>query len=663
MKSASEGDADPSASIVSMPSSSPWWRRRSSQMALALVLVVIFAGAGTYFLRGGHAANVTFTKTWKTASDWSMGSTLDNAVIKGDTVVLASQAAPVRVDSVSMPNPNLALAKTVVASSVESSSHLAAAAVDGKTTTRWASYLNAHGGKDPEWIYVDLGASQKINAVRLNWEVAYAKAYKLQVSSDAQHWTTVYSTTQGKGGVDTLNSLNASGRYVRMYGTARGTKWGYSLYELEVYAKDIASTQTAYPTSGTITLGFDADAGRNTTNAVAWTSAMPTATIPTGTSMQYLYASSSDNKAWSTYTSDITKLQKSRYLKVQIKLTTTKTTVTPALSAFTVTYIADSAAPAPATPSVTLSASPISIASGGSSTLTWSSKNATSCAAAGQWSGSKSTSGSLAMTALVQTSTYSLSCSGAGGTATASTTVTVSPVVSTSTSSGCSSGSVVAPCVGSATTAASGWGAPAFDDEFNGTKLNTVNWSTSWFNKGSMNNVTTDPANVSVANGNLVLTLSSASSGALVDTNHGDAATTGFSFGYGYAEARIAFPGSGSTIYNWPAWWTDGQSWPANGEADIAEGLGTLTSNYHSNSGASNSNTIPGTWSNSFHTFGLDREPGKNSIYWDGKLVRTYATDDNGAAQYLILNVGSSGNAVTGTASQVKVDYVRAWKK
>lgn len=230
------------------------------------------------------------------------------------------------------------------------------------------------------------------------------------------------------------------------------------------------------------------------------------------------------------------------------------------------------------------------------------------------------------------------------------------------TSGGCTSGSVVAPCIGSATTGASGWGNPVFDDEFSSSSLDASKWASSWFNGGSMNDVTTSANNVSVTGGNLVLTLSSSSSGALVSTNPSGGASKGFAMGYGYAEARIYFPGSGSKIYNWPAFWTDGQSWPANGEIDIAEGLGTLTSNYHSTKGADNSGTIAGTWSAGFHTYGVDRQSGKNSVYWDGKLVRSYATYDNGSPEYLIVNVGSGNTAALGTASQVKVDYVRVWQ-
>ena len=199
-----------------------------------------------------------------------------------------------------------------------------------------------------------------------------------------------------------------------------------------------------------------------------------------------------------------------------------------------------------------------------------------------------------------------------------------------------------------------------FDDEFNGSSLDTTKWSTSWFNGGTMNNTSTSPANVAVSGGNLILTLSSASVGALVSTNPGGGASTGFQFTYGYTEARILFSGSGSTCNDWPAFWTDGQSWPADGEIDIAEGLGTLTSNYHSNAGANNSNTIPGSWCGSWHTYGVDREPGTNTIYWDGQPIRSYPSNDGGSPHFIILNVGS-GQGTDVPGSTMQVDYVRAW--
>ncbi|WSS24658.1 DUF1996 domain-containing protein [Streptomyces sp. NBC_01190] len=126
-----------------------------------------------------------------------------------------------------------------MASSVENAGTPSAAAVDGNSTTRWASAWS-----DPQWLQIDLGAMATIHQVTLTWEAAYASGFQIQVSPDAIAWTSVYSTTTSTGGTQTLN-LNASGRYIRMYGTARATGYGYSLYEFAVYGS-VAAPTTGY---------------------------------------------------------------------------------------------------------------------------------------------------------------------------------------------------------------------------------------------------------------------------------------------------------------------------------------------------------------------------------------------------------------------------------
>ncbi|OUC96210.1 discoidin domain-containing protein [Streptosporangium minutum] len=142
----------------------------------------------------------------------------------------------------------LSQGKPAASSSKEGSSYSSGKAVDGNlTSTRWASLE----GSDPQWIRVDLGAVSPISRVKLFWEEAYGEAYKIQVSDDAATWTTVYSTSSGDGGEDDLTGLSGSGRYVRMYGTARGTEYGYSLYEFQVFGGGTATpspTPTVTPT-------------------------------------------------------------------------------------------------------------------------------------------------------------------------------------------------------------------------------------------------------------------------------------------------------------------------------------------------------------------------------------------------------------------------------
>jgi hypothetical protein len=130
----------------------------------------------------------------------------------------------------------LSQGKTATASSTENAASPAGAAVDGNTATRWSSAF-----ADPQWLQVDLGASATISSVALNWEAAYAKSFQIQTSANGTAWTTVYSTTTGAGGNQTL-AVSGTGRYVRMYGTARGTAYGYSLFEFQVFGSTAAGT-------------------------------------------------------------------------------------------------------------------------------------------------------------------------------------------------------------------------------------------------------------------------------------------------------------------------------------------------------------------------------------------------------------------------------------
>ena len=133
---------------------------------------------------------------------------------------------------------NLALNKTGAVSSVEDATYSAGLAFDGSTTTRWASVEAV----DPQWIYVDLGATYAVNRVKITWEAAYAKDFLIQVSSNTSDWVTIKPVTGNTALVTDFTGLAGTGRYVRIYGTARGTAYGYSMYELEVYG---AAAQTS----------------------------------------------------------------------------------------------------------------------------------------------------------------------------------------------------------------------------------------------------------------------------------------------------------------------------------------------------------------------------------------------------------------------------------
>jgi hypothetical protein len=200
-------------------------------------------------LAPGQTETVTFTLGSEELSFWSIsddsfrieagsytvraGGSSDNLPLSGTFELTSSvlyDSATGETSPALLPVlRNVALNRPAFSSSVENPGLTPSNAVDGDLTTRWSSQHS-----DPQWIYVDLGIRRNIERVVLHWETAYGKAYQIQVSDDAINWTDIYSTTVGDGEVDNLD-VSGTGRYVRMYGTQRGTKWGYSLWEFEVY--------------------------------------------------------------------------------------------------------------------------------------------------------------------------------------------------------------------------------------------------------------------------------------------------------------------------------------------------------------------------------------------------------------------------------------------
>ncbi|MEW1837357.1 discoidin domain-containing protein [Nonomuraea angiospora] len=125
---------------------------------------------------------------------------------------------------------NAALNRPATASSIEGAGTPASAAFDGDPGTRWSSAFS-----DPQWIQVDLGAVRDICKVDLSWEAAYGKDFTIQASADGATWSVLRTVTGGTGGTASYD-VAGSGRYLRINGTARGTGYGYSLWEVAVHA-------------------------------------------------------------------------------------------------------------------------------------------------------------------------------------------------------------------------------------------------------------------------------------------------------------------------------------------------------------------------------------------------------------------------------------------
>ncbi len=128
-------------------------------------------------------------------------------------------------------NGNLALNKNVSASR-SSSGYEASKAVDGSTSSRWWSRE-----KEDQWLQVDLGGSQSVSKIVIKWHSYYANEYQVRVSSDGRNWTRVREQDEGRGGTETVTFSSRSARYVQLYCKKAERDSGFSVLELEVYAR------------------------------------------------------------------------------------------------------------------------------------------------------------------------------------------------------------------------------------------------------------------------------------------------------------------------------------------------------------------------------------------------------------------------------------------
>jgi hypothetical protein len=97
------------------------------------------------------------------------------------------------------------------------------------------SFANQQAPDSPEWLRIDLGAIYSVSRVNLNWE-NNGKNYNLETSIDGTTWNPVFTTTTGDGGVDDITFAAVDARFVRINGTFRTDDYGYSLFEVQVFA-------------------------------------------------------------------------------------------------------------------------------------------------------------------------------------------------------------------------------------------------------------------------------------------------------------------------------------------------------------------------------------------------------------------------------------------
>lgn len=237
-----------------------------------------------------------------------------------------------------------------------------------------------------------------------------------------------------------------------------------------------------------------------------------------------------------------------------------------------------------------------------------------------------------------------------------------------------------------------------WSDEFDGTTLNTDNWTPIINGNGNGNNekqyYTDRPENLRVEGGMLIIEArkerhewAEYTSARIVTKDKAD-------FCYGKMEARLSLPVGGGT---WPAFWMMGYgTWPGCGELDIMEYVGnnpneiihaahTQAGNGMNGQHWSHVATAPNIAGVDFHTFGVEWEENVENnrdcikFFIDGVLTATYwdPIDTEDSQQwpyfedfYFLLNIAIGGNLGGNISSTLfdndvimKVDYVRVYQR
>ncbi|GAB4414333.1 MAG: hypothetical protein OHK0039_22040 [Bacteroidia bacterium] len=231
-------------------------------------------------------------------------------------------------------------------------------------------------------------------------------------------------------------------------------------------------------------------------------------------------------------------------------------------------------------------------------------------------------------------------------------------------------------------------------DEFDGTALNTADWTYEYGNSGwgnnELQNYTNRPENLFFSGGKMIIEARNERFGGSNYTSSRIKTQGKRSFQYGRIDVRAKLP-EGQGI--WPAIWMLGESistvgWPACGEIDIMELVGHEPGTTHATvhfgenfsvhqyRGTSSSLGAGKKFSDEFHVFSLNWEENLMEFFLDDQKFFTVTPATTQGFPYpfndeffFIMNIAVGGNwpgspnASTVFPQQMQVDYVRVFQK
>ncbi|MFD5030079.1 discoidin domain-containing protein [Streptomyces sp. NPDC058405] len=269
---------------------------------------------GTSFATLKASAKYTFSKGASNKVTVSFPATkarFVRATITANTAGKKAQLSELEVHTAAAASVNLALGKTLTASSF-TEVYGPGNANDGNKASYWESRNNAL----PQWIQADLGSSVRVNQVVLRLPDGWGardQTLKIQGSTNNSAFTDLtaskaYTFNAAGGQAATISFDATTTRYVRVLITANTGQPGGQLSELEIYGPETGDTQAptapteltyTQPVTGQIKLswkpstdntgvtGYDIYANNELRTSVAGNVTTFTDTQPTGSTISY----------------------------------------------------------------------------------------------------------------------------------------------------------------------------------------------------------------------------------------------------------------------------------------------------------------------------------------------------------------------------------------
>jgi len=149
---------------------------------------------------------------------------LANGQVKVGSLCLSQSGPMAGVDNAA------AQAAAMATSTVDSSAHGAAAAVDLNEASYWASKFDEAG---PVELSIDLGSERQLTAMQISWEFP-AKAFAVSLSVDGEHWSEVFATSVNLESLTTIALQGDRASKVKLVmqeaQPQQGTLLGHALY-------------------------------------------------------------------------------------------------------------------------------------------------------------------------------------------------------------------------------------------------------------------------------------------------------------------------------------------------------------------------------------------------------------------------------------------------